>query len=234
MAASLGPKDRWLVGALLAFALVPALGGALRLRDLGGGVVTADGARFLADPVPAAFHIVAASLFAFLAPFQFVPRLRSGPSGWHRRSGRLLAPLGLGVALSGLWMNATYVMPVVDGLSVYLFRWAAGLWMVTCIVLALVAVRRRAFQVHGAWMVRAYAVGMGAGTQVLTHLPIFVLAGEMTELLRGLAMGAGWGINVLVAEVILARRSRASQRSPLGSKIEVAAVSSGSPARLAG
>ena len=33
---------------------------------------------------------------------------------------------------------------------------------------------------HKAWMLRAYAIGMGAGTQVFTHLPWFVLVGQPT------------------------------------------------------
>jgi hypothetical protein len=57
-------------------------------------------------------------------------------------------------------------------------------------------------------MIRAYAIGMGAGTQVLTHLPWFILVGKPGESARTALMGAGWVINVVVAEWII-RRSRA-------------------------
>ena len=70
-------------------------------------------------------------------------------------------------------------------------------------------IRRRDFTSHGAWMTRAYAIGLGAGTQVLTHIPWFVLAGTRPgELPRAVMMGAGWAINVVVAEWII-RRGRA-------------------------
>jgi hypothetical protein len=42
---------------------------------------------------------------------------------------------------------------------------------VISIVAAVGAIRRCDFVSHGAWMIRGYAIGMGAGTQVLTHMP---------------------------------------------------------------
>jgi hypothetical protein len=57
--------------------------------------------------------------------------------------------------------------------------------MAASIVLALVAVRRRDFASHGAWMIRGYAIGLGAGTQVLTHLPWFVVADGKPASCRG-------------------------------------------------
>lgn len=53
-------------------------------------------------------------------------------------------------------------------------------------------------------MTRAYAIGLGAGTQVFTHLPWFLMYREMPgEAPRAFLMGAGWVINVLVAEVVI-------------------------------
>ena len=44
---------------------------------------------------------------------------------------------------------------------------------------------------------------MGAGTQVLTHLPWFILVGTPGESSRAVLMGAGWVINIIVAEWII-------------------------------
>src|SRR5437588_7224964 len=77
--------------------------------------------------------------------------------------------------------------------------------MAASMVLGVDAVRRRDVKAHGAWMIRAYAIGMGAGTQVLTHLPWFILVGKPGETARGVLMGAGWVINVIVAEWIIRR-----------------------------
>ena len=100
-----------------------------------------------------------------------------------------------------------YPWPDGDGQLVYLERLVFGSAMVVSIVLAVNAIRRRDFASHGAWMTRAYAIGLGAGTQVLTHLPWFVLVGEKPgELPRAVLMGAGWVINVVVAEWIIRKR----------------------------
>jgi uncharacterized membrane protein YozB (DUF420 family) len=68
-------------------------------------------------------------------------------------------------------MTQFYPWPPGDGQIVYVERLIVGSAMVGSIVLALDAIRRRDFASHGAWMMRAYALALGAGTQVLTHLP---------------------------------------------------------------
>jgi Predicted membrane protein (DUF2306) len=80
------------------------------------------------------------------------------------------------------------------------FRLLAGSAMAISLILGYQAIRTRKFSAHGAWMMRGYALGLGAGTQVLTHLLWFVFVGEPTANSRALLMGAGWAINVAVAE----------------------------------
>ena len=70
-----------------------------------------------------------------------------------------------------------YPWPVGDGVGVYVERLVFGSAMLLSIAVSLDAVRRRDFKAHGAWMTRAYAIGMGAGTQVLTHPPWSLRAG---------------------------------------------------------
>jgi hypothetical protein len=199
--------------ALITLSVVPAVAGIVRLAELAGGAtVTAENARFFVAPLPVVLHIPAAVAYSILGAFQFAPAFRRRRRGWHRGAGRLLAPCGLLAALSGLWMAHFYPWPAGDGQLVYLERLVAGSAMVASLVLALLAIRRRDFASHGAWMIRGYAIGLGAGTQVLTHLPWFVLAGGRPgEGPRAVMMGAGWAINVVVAEWIIRRgRARAS------------------------
>lgn len=47
----------------------------------------------------------------------------------------------------------------------------AGGGMFVGLLLALRAIVRRRFEVHAAWMLRAYALGLGARTQVFVFLP---------------------------------------------------------------
>lgn len=195
-------RPDWLVPALLiGLSLVPSIAGTARLYQLTSGApVTAANARFFAQPLPVVLHILAVIPFSILGALQFSRTLRSGGSKWHRRMGKPLAISGLVAALTGLWMAHYYPWPAGDGVGVYVERLVFGTAMTASILLALSAVRRRDFTAHGDWMTRAYALGLGAGTQVFTHLPWFLYLGTPGETGRTIAMGAGWVINMFVAE----------------------------------
>ncbi|MEZ0075925.1 DUF2306 domain-containing protein [Planotetraspora sp. GP83] len=215
----------WLVPAgLIALSAVPVVAGAARLTELAGGAeVTAENARFFAMPLPVVVHILSATLYSVLGAFQFASGLRRRRPGWHRAAGRILVPCGLAVALSGLWMTLFYPRPPGDGELVSGFRLVFGSAMVLSIVLGLAAIRRRDIARHGAWMTRGYAIGLGAGTQVFTHLPWILFLGKPEELTRALLMAAGWVINLAVAEWVIRKRPprprRASSGAALGSGV---------------
>jgi hypothetical protein len=59
---------------------------------------------------------------------------------------------------------------------------------------------------HRAWMTRAYAIGLGAGTQVLTGMIGALILGKPNELENALLMGTAWVINLAVAEWSIRRR----------------------------
>ncbi len=203
---TLSRRSEWLAPSLLVLlSLGPAAAGTFRLGELAGNAeVSEANARFFAMPIPVVLHILAAVPFSLLGALQFAPSLRR--RGWHRTVGRFLVACGLAAAVTGLWMTLVYPWPKGDGAALYVMRLAFGSAMLVAIVLAIDAIRRRDFAAHGAWMMRAYAIGMGAGTQVLTHLPWFVLVDRTPdELPRALMMGAGWVINVVIAEWALAR-----------------------------
>jgi uncharacterized membrane protein len=195
----------WSVSVLLILlSLVPAGAGTRRVVELvDGATITAANARFVAAPVPVVLHVIAAIPFSVLGAFQFSPALRRRRREWHRAAGRILVVLGLVVALTGLWMAQFYAWPEGDGEILYLLRLVFGSAMVIAIVSGVDAIRRRDFVSHGAWMIRGYAIGMGAGTQVLTHVPWFIVVGQPGEVARAVLMGAGWVINLLVAEWII-------------------------------
>jgi uncharacterized membrane protein len=198
----------WLVpAALVVLSAVPVAAGAIRIAGLASGAaITPDNARFFASPLPVVVHILGASLYSLLGAFQFVPGFRRQRPGWHRAAGRLLVPCGLAAALSGLWMSHFYPWPDGDGELLYGLRLLFGSAMVLSILLGVGAIRRRDIIQHRAWMMRGYAIGMGAGTQVLTHVPWMLILGPPDELSRALLMGAGWVINLIVAEWIIHKR----------------------------
>lgn len=194
---------------LLVLSIVPAIGGGVRLAQVAGHApVTAENARFIAAPVSITVHIVATVLFSMLGALQFSSGLRRARRGLHRAMGMLLVPCALIVATTGLWMTVTYPWAEGDGLAVYLERLIVGVLMLAAVGKGVEALLRRDFTAHGEWMIRAYAIGLGAGTQVLTHLPWFLLAeGKPAGVPRAVMMGAGWVINIVVAEWVI-RRAR--------------------------
>lgn len=208
-------RREWMIPAgLVVLALVPTLAGAVRVAELAGDpVVTPANARFVAEPLPVMLHVVGAVIYALLGAFQFAPGFRRRHRRWHRMAGGLLIPAGFLVAGTGLWMTATFPWAVGDGLAVYLERLLFGTMMLVSLILGLDAIRRRAFADHGAWMVRAYAIGMGAGTQVLTHLPWAVLMDAPPDgAPRAVMMGLGWVLNLVVAEWVIRRGTVQSRR----------------------
>jgi hypothetical protein len=204
------PRNQWLVPtALIVLSLIPILGGTLRLSELTGGAdITPKNERFFASPIPVVVHIVGVTLYSLLGAFQFVPALRRGRRGWHRISGRILVPAGLLVALSGLWMALFYALPPSDGVILLILRLIFGSAMLVSIVLGLLAIRRRDFVRHSAWMTRAYAIALGAGTQALILIVPELLSSPPDVTSRAVLMGAAWMINLAVAEYVIRRRSR--------------------------
>ena len=208
------PRREWLAPTgLILLSLVPVLAGSMRLTELtSGGTVTPENARFFDSPVPVVVHIVASTVFLLLGALQFAPSLRR--RRWHRLAGRVLVPAGLLSALSALWMTLFYDLPAVNGVALLVMRLGFGTAMAAGIVLAFVAIRRGDVVTHSAWMTRAYAIGLGAGTQVFTFLPWTLVFGAPDQAMNAVLMGAGWVINLAVAEVVIRRRAaRRGRRS---------------------
>ncbi|WP_233507881.1 DUF2306 domain-containing protein [Spongiactinospora gelatinilytica] len=156
---------------------------------------------------------MAATCYGVAGAFQFAPRFRRRRPGRHRAAGRVLVALGLASALSGLWLT---LPPAGEG-PLVAFRLVFGSAMAGCLVLGVAAVHRRDIGGHRAWMIRAYAIGAAAGTQAFTQAIWIAAYGPPGALTRELLVGAGWLINVAVAEWIIRRgRGRRSARHPVG------------------
>jgi uncharacterized membrane protein len=204
-------KANWLIPlGLVLLSVVPAVAGISRIAQLGSGAaITPDNARFFAAPLPVILHIVSSVVYCVLGAFQFPSSVRRRNPRRHRAMGKILIPCGLTAAFTGLWMTLVYPSPDLDGLYLYAIRLVVGLAMSSFLWFGLVAIHKREFAIHGAWMTRAYALGLGAGTQVLTHLPWFLFPDIRGEFARTVFMGAGWVINLAVAEWIILRKRNA-------------------------
>ena len=194
--------------ALVALATVPVIAGSLRLVDLStGSAALPPNPRFSASPLPVVIHILSATVFAMLGALQFSARFRRRRRAWHRRAGRIVMVAGLGVALSALWLNQYYPRAGAARELLYPLRVVFGLAMLVTIALGFLAARRRDFADHRAWMIRSYAIGIVAGTQVFTLGVGGAIFGH-GQVTTALLFAAAWAINLSVAEWAIRKQPR--------------------------
>ncbi len=199
-------KTEWqiLIGLLL-LSFVPCVGGVFRLIEMGiGSGLLPENPRIQSSPFPVVIHILTAVAYCIIGIFQFLPSFRGGYPMWHRLSGRLLVGAGVISAITGLWMTHYFSFSNnLQGNLLYSVRIVVGLSMVVFILLGLVAAMKKRIVPHRVWMIRAYALGQGAGTQVIISLPWFLMVGEPIGFFRDVLMTMGWVINILIAERVI-------------------------------
>ena len=203
-----GARSGWrLAVGLVVLSVIPLTAGALRLVELAGGPeLRPPDPRFGEVPVALVVHIVGSALFALVGILQFLPRFRRAHRRWHRRAGRVLMATGWAVGASALWLTVFYEPQPTTGALLYAFRLVFGTAMLASLALGFATIRRGDVRSHRAWVVRAYAIGLGAGTQVFTEGFGEALFGEGV-LVGDLAKGAGWVINLAIAEWAIRRRN---------------------------
>ena len=86
------------------------------------------------------------------------------------------------------------------------------------IVLGFAAIRRGDVSRHRAWMTCAYALALGAGTQVFTQ-GIGEGVFGVNDLSTGLSVSSGWVVNAVAAEWIIRRPG--SHRAPRARAVTV-------------
>ena len=197
-------KSGWLaITGLLLLSALPVLGGVLRLRDV--GAVPGSGLP-LALSVAVVAHIVATSVYCILGAFQFSPALRIR-RGWHRAAGRALIPAGF----IAVWLAVFFGGPS-DERALAMVRLVFAVAMTVFLVLGALAIKRRDFTGHGAWMTRAFAIAVTGGTQALVVVLWAIPFGEVDGVGETWLVAVGFVINSVVAELLIRRRS--GRRTP--------------------
>ena len=113
-----------------------------------------------------------------------------------------------------------------DSPLLHALRLFFGSAMALSIVFGTLAIRRRDVAQHQTWMRHAYAIGLGAGTQALTQLPLLLLFGAPNEMTLALMMGAAWLVNLAVdlpdflgpivsGKIALDPKGRADEEEPI-------------------
>jgi uncharacterized membrane protein len=190
---------------------IPVIMAGVRSVQVPLGAVPADSLRLMAAPAAMFVHALAGFMFGLMGPLQFTRVLRGRFDRLHRAAGRVFVVAGVGLGLSGLALLAR-----VESISTALLdatRGLAGAALVIALALGVLAVRRRDLVRHRAWMIRAYAIGMGSGTVGLVFFPIYLVNGAPpTGLYADLVFTGWWASNVVLAEVIV-RQSQSHPRS---------------------
>ncbi len=204
----LRPRDFVVPGLLLLLSFIPMVGGLVRLRSLARDVVvTPENARFVASPAPILIHVFAVSVYCLLGAFQFSAGFRRRWPRLHRTAGRWLVACGLLSASSGVWMTVAYPIPeTLQGPLTYWVRLIVGTLMFTSLVAGLASILRRDVARHEAFMIRAYALGQGAGTQAVILGPWMLITGQGGGPTRDALLTVSWVLNAVVAEWIIRRR----------------------------
>jgi uncharacterized membrane protein len=202
-----GEGRSWsLVAGLITLIAVPSIASVLRVVEVAGGPqLLPENPRITASPAPLVLHVITAVFFAIVGALQFPARLRRRHKGSHRRVGRVLVGAGLLVAVTGLWMTLFYA-DAPGGVGLWTVRLMVGAGMGVSLVLGYAAIRRGDVLSHRAWMIRAYALAVGAGTQTVTEGVSQSVLG-VNDVSKFLGTTAGWILNVVVAEWFIRRRA---------------------------
>ena len=193
--------------ALFLLALVPVLIGSLILASMSFGWANefntpADMQRRGSSPVAMVGHILGGSAMLLLGFAQFSAPLRRRFPGLHRWVGRSLVLAGAYFALSGLVMNAS-ANAQADSVLYNTAQNVMAVVFLAVLALGIRAIRNGREADHRAWMMRSYAITLGAATQTILILPVFLIVGEAKGLLIDLVFIAAWGVNLTVAEWVI-------------------------------
>jgi uncharacterized membrane protein len=193
-----------LVLALAFCTFIPVMTAAVLVVQIPLGALPEDSLRLTSAPVAYFLHSLAGVLFGVLGPLQFVRALRFRFGTLHRLAGRIFVLAGAGLALSGLALLLRVESIATELLDTA--RGVFGLALISALVLSMAAARAHDMLRHRAWMIRAYAIGMGQGTVALVMFPIYLFTGEPpTGLATDIVVVGMWLLNISLGEWIVRR-----------------------------
>ena len=140
------------------------------------GALTEDSRHLSGAPVWHFMHVLGGATFGILGPIQFSRALMRKYGLLHRVMGRMFVAAGAMISLSSLGLlwhfPDTYSVAVSSG------RLLFGIALGVALAIAMQAIRKRDFTRHRNWMIRAYAIGIGATAVSMVFFPIYAITGE--------------------------------------------------------
>ncbi len=191
------------------FTAIPVLNAIVQVFQIPTGTYPEESARLAIAPIAWFAHVLAGAGFGITGPLQFVRALRRRFGALHRITGRVFVFSGAILGLSGLSLLsqvASERTPVVD-----IARGIFGLCLLVTLTLGMAAIRDRDIARHRAWMIRAYAIGMGLGAVAMVFFPIYIVMGQApTGLASDILFVGSWVMSIALAEAIIRRLSSAT------------------------
>jgi uncharacterized membrane protein len=149
-------------------------------------------------------HVVGGATFGILGPIQFGRVLMRKYGQLHRVLGRVFVAAGAMISLSSL--SLLWHFPAAYSLAVNSGRLLFGIALGAALVMAMLAIRKRDFARHRNWMIRAYAIGMGATAVTMVFFPIYAITGAApTGLVSDIVFLGSWTACIVFAEALVRR-----------------------------
>ncbi|WP_374678001.1 DUF2306 domain-containing protein [Piscinibacter sp.] len=191
-----------LVLALAFCTFIPVMMATVRVVQIPLGALPEDSLRLASAPVALFFHSLAGALFGVSGPLQFVRAVRRRFGALHRLAGRVFVLAGAALAVSGLAL-LMQVESITTGV-LDTARGVFGLALIAALVLGAAAARTHDMRRHRAWMIRAYAIGMGTGPVALVMFPLYLITGEPPAGLASDIVVVGmWLLNIALGEWVV-------------------------------
>ena len=163
-----------------------------------------DSQRLNATPVWHFLHVLGGAIFGILGPIQFGRALMPRYGLLHRIAGRIFVAAGAAISLSSLGL--LWRFPDAYSVAISSGRLLFGIGLGVALTLAMQAIHARDFTRHRNWMIRAYAIGIGATAVSMVFFPIYLITGEPPKgLVADAAFLGAWTGCVVLAEVLVRR-----------------------------
>jgi uncharacterized membrane protein len=161
---------------------------------------------YVGQPWLAYLHLTPGVLYLLLAPLQLAYRFRSRHYTFHRRLGRVLVGAATISGVFALIFGGRFAfggLPEASAAVIF------GLWFLTCLVLAVRAIRRDDIVHRRRWMIRAFAIGIGTTRIWLALLQVTGLLDFASSF--GPAFWISFSLHAAAAELWLRDGSRKSE-----------------------
>lgn len=183
--------------------------------NVAAGVVPDDpyDRRYALHPVLAYAHILPGVVYLVGTPFQLSRSFRERHFMLHRRMGRVLVPAGITAGIFAIIFGTRYPF---DGLLQASATVVFGVYFITALSIAFLAIKRGDATRHRRWMIRGFAIGLAAGT-IRVWMGLFQALGLLSfQDSFGVAFWLSFSLHALVAEAYLMwRPSYGGARTPV-------------------